>query len=202
MYLYGASGHAKVILELLEEGDVQITGVFDDNTAITAIWDYQVRPYEKGDACSPMIISIGSNKIRKKVASEHSTATFAKAIHPKAIISRRALIGDGSVVMGGVTVNADVTIGRHCIINTNSSVDHDCVIHNYVHLSPNVVLCGNVAVGEGTHIGAGAVVIPGIKIGKWAVIGAGAVVIRDVEDGAVVAGNPAKVIKINSIENI
>jgi acetyltransferase EpsM len=65
------------------------------------------------------------------------------------------------------------------IINTNASVDHECVLENFVHISPGAILTGNVHVGEGTHIGAGATVIPGVRIGKWCTIGAGSVIIRD-----------------------
>ncbi len=82
---------------------------------------------------------------------------------------------------------------NYVIINTGASVDHDNIIGDYCHISPQATLCGNVSVGEGTHIGAGAVVIPGIKIGKWAVIGAGSVIVRDVPDYAVVMGNPGKI---------
>jgi acetyltransferase EpsM len=86
-------------------------------------------------------------------------------------------------------------IGKHCIINTNSSVDHDCIIEDFVHLSPNVALAGAVLVGEGTHIGIGACIIQGIKIGKWCTIGAGSVIIRDIPDGSTVVGNPGRIIK-------
>lgn len=61
--------------------------------------------------------------------------------------------------MAGVTINSEVQIGKHCIINTNASIDHECFIADYVHISPNAALAGNVEVGEGTHIGIGACII-------------------------------------------
>ena len=83
------------------------------------------------------------------------------------------------------------------IINTSCSIDHDCTLEDYVHVSPNATLCGTILVGEGTHIGAGATIIPNISIGKWVTIGAGAVIIENVPDHAVVVGNPGRIIKYN-----
>jgi acetyltransferase EpsM len=80
-------------------------------------------------------------------------------------------------------------------------VEHECQLGDYVHISPNSALAGDVIVGEGSHIGIGAVVIPGVKIGKWVTIGAGAVVLEDIPDFAVVVGNPGKIIKYNHLEN-
>lgn len=192
MYLYGASGHAKVIIEILEMIGKPIAGLFDDNEAVTSLLGYKVvRLQENADKeHNELIISIGNNSIRKKLALTLK-GKFSTAIHPGANISRRAVIEEGTVVMAGGTINADARIGKHCIINSNASVDHDCVLGDYVHVSPNAVLCGNVTVGEGAHIGAGATVIPGIKIGSWAVIGAGAVVVKDIQEGVTVMGNPA-----------
>ena len=104
-------------------------------------------------------------------------------------------LSDGTVVMQGAVVQSCARIGNHCIINTAASVDHDCVIEDYVHISPNATLCGGVTVGEGSQVGAGAVVIPGIKIGRWSLVAAGAVVMKDVPDNVLVLGNPARVIK-------
>ena len=97
--------------------------------------------------------------------------------------------------MQGAIVQSDVCIGSHCIINTGASVDHECLIADYVHISPHCTLCGNVQVGEGTWIGAGSVVIPGVKIGKWSIIGAGSVVTKDIPDGVLAVGNRCKIIK-------
>ena len=193
MYLYGASGHAKVIIDIIKSMGMPIDGIFDDNINIFNLKGFDVKHNWKGE--SPIIISIGYNEVRKRIA-EKLNCKFAKAIHSSAIISPSVSIGEGSVVVAGAIINADAIVGKHCIINTGASVGHECVISDFVHIAPHSTLCGNVYVGEGSWVGAGAVVIPGIKIGKWCTIGAGAVVIRDVPDNAVVAGVPAKVIKI------
>ena len=120
---------------------------------------------------------------------------FGYAIHPLSIVSELADIGEGSVVMQGSIIQVCAQVGRHCIINTGASVDHECVIEDYVHISPHSTLCGNVSVGEGSWIGAGTTVIPGVKIGKWSVIGAGSVVTKDIPDHVLAAGNRCKFIK-------
>lgn len=195
MYLYGASGHAKVIIEILELIGEPIEGLFDDNTSIAHLLNYPVKPFPgELDPDNKLIISIGNNHIRRKITS-FIKAQFGTAIHSSAIISKRSFIEPGTVVMGGVTINTDVKIGKHCIINTNSSVDHDSILVDFVHISPNVAICGGVEVGEGTHIGAGAVIIPGKKIGKWCTIGAGSVIIKDIPDYSIAVGNPCVVIK-------
>jgi acetyltransferase EpsM len=99
--------------------------------------------------------------------------------------------------MANVSVNVHTTIGRHVILNTNCCVDHDCVLEDFVHISPHASLAGNVQVGEGTQIGIGASIKQNIRIGKWVMIGAGAVIIRDVPDYSVVVGNPGRIIKTN-----
>ena len=92
-------------------------------------------------------------------------------------------------------MQADAQIGKHCIINTGASIDHESVIADYVHISPHSTLCGNVYVGEGSWIGAGSIVIPGLRIGRWCVIGAGSVVTKDIPDGVLAVGNRCKIIK-------
>ena len=197
MYLYGASGHAKVIAETLKENGIEIEGVYDDNTLIQSFCNYPfLGVLDKANKQQEFIISIGNNICRKKVAT-NLQANLGKAINKYANISGTALIGHGTVVMRGVSINADAKIGEHVILNTNCSIDHDCIIDDFVHISPNAALAGNVHIGEGAHVGMGACVIPGIKIGKWATIGAGTVVIRDVPDYAVIVGNPGKIIRYN-----
>jgi len=198
MILFGASGHAKVIRNIIRKGGGDVPFLLDDNEMVKELLGVEVRTFSSILDLSheELIVSIGINRIRKKVVQKLKTQ-FGIAIHPAAVIDIDAQIGKGTVVMARAVVNSSVIIGEHCIINTSCSVDHDCVLDGYVHVSPGVTLCGDVTVGEGTHIGAGAIVIPGIKIGKWATVGAGTVVINDVPDNAVVVGNPARIIKYN-----
>jgi len=192
MYLYGASGHAKVIVDILRAINEPIEALFDDNETIHRLLDYPVLP--SVEVKGPLIISIGNNNIRKKIA-EQVNVKFGKAFHPSAIISATTTIDEGTVVMQGAIIQTGIYIGKHCIINTGASVDHECVIEDYVHISPHCTLCGNVKVGEGTWIGAGSTVIPGVKIGKWSIIGAGSVVTKDIPDGVLAVGNRCKIIK-------
>lgn len=198
MYLFGASGHAKVIIDSLKASGKKISGLFDDNPNVKELLEYHVSgPFDEdrlGD--NELIISVGLNHIRKKIVEKlPENIHYGNAIHPSAIISPYASLGVGTVVMQGAIIQSSVFIGNHCIINTTSSVDHDCIIENYVHISPSATLCGAVSVGEGSQVGAGAVVIPGIKIGKWSLVAAGAVVLKDVPDNVLVLGNPARVVK-------
>lgn len=193
MYLYGASGHAKVIIDILRAQNEEIEALIDDNPELNSLHDIPVLHDATG--CFPIIISIGSNAIRQKIAARLDHPVFGKAIHPSAIVSPYAAIGQGSVVMQGAIIQSDARVGEHCIINTGATVDHDCSIGDFVHISPNATLCGNVSIGDGTQIGAGSVVVPGIKIGKWALIAAGSVVTTDIPDYSLAAGNRCKVLK-------
>lgn len=197
MILYGASGHAKVIIDILLKNNVEVSRILDDNPKNMEIFNIPVEKafLSEEDSSEKMIISIGSNEIRKSI-SEKYTFDYQTAIHPTAVISDFSKIGEGTVVMANAVINSSSQIGKHCIINTSAVVEHECKISDFVHISPNASLAGNVEVGEGTHIGIGACVIQGVKIGKWAIVGAGAVIIRDVPDFATVVGNPGRIIKI------
>jgi sugar O-acyltransferase (sialic acid O-acetyltransferase NeuD family) len=193
MYLFGASGHAKVIMDILTASGQKVDALIDDNEKVNELNGYKVL-HGVTDA-SPIIVSIGVNAIRKKVV-EKLTGEFGTAIHPSAIVSPSAKIGEGTVVMAGAIINADAVIGKHCIINTGASVDHECVIGDYCHIAPHATLCGQVHVGEGSMVGVGACVIPCKNIGSWCTIGAGAAVVKDIPDGATAVGVPAQVIKL------
>lgn len=197
MYLFGASGHGKVIAEIAELLEIKVEGFIDENNSINKILKYKVH-HVIPEQLRTLFISIGDNEVRKAIYLKNQSYHYPVLIHPNSNVSKSAEIGDGSVIMAGATINAQAEIGKHVIINTNASIDHDCVLEDCVHISPNVALAGNVSVKEGAHIGIGSSVIQGVKIGKWSVIGAGSVIIRDVPDYAVVVGNPAKVIKFRN----
>jgi sugar O-acyltransferase (sialic acid O-acetyltransferase NeuD family) len=202
MYLYGAGGHSKVITDILNSLGIQVIRVFDDKPSGAKLRSIEIdsgirilgESFPELDA--PLIISVGDNVRRAEIAGMLISATYGQAIHGTAIISSKASIGAGTVILHGAIVQAATEIGKHVLINTAASIDHDNVIGDYVHISPHATLCGHVQIGEGTHIGAGAVVIPSIRIGRWCTIGAGAVVIRDIPDFATAVGNPARVLKV------
>lgn len=193
MYLYGASGHGKVIKEILESRNKVTDGFIDDNPNINEIAGLPV--FHSADQADEIIISIGVNKTRKMVAEKLNCKIAKAAIHRTAIVSDTSVIREGTVVMGGAVINADAKIGKHCIINTGASIDHECLLDDYVHISPHATLCGNVIVGEGAWVGAGAIVIQGVKIGRWSMIGAGTVLTKDVPDGWLAVGNKCRLVK-------
>jgi len=196
MYLFGASGHAKVIVDMLTSQGIKVKAFFDEDESKKHLWNIPVvgKTETFKDDGTDCIISIGKNDTRKRV-SEKVIANFGKAIHATAVLGSNVQIGAGTVVMPRAVINADSILGAHVIVNTACSVDHDCRLDDFVHIAPNAGVCGGVEIGEGTLIGAGATVIPLVKIGKWCVIGAGAVVTKNIPDYTVVVGNPAKIIK-------
>lgn len=194
--LFGASGHAKVVMDIIKAQGDDVGCLYDDNPHNDEIHGHPIYKTGKIPVGGPLIISVGSCHIRK-LLSERYTLQYAVAIHPSASISDSAKIGEGSVIMPGAIINSDACVGKHCIINTKASIDHECQISDFVHIAPGCTLSGNVVVGECSWIGVGSCVIQGVKIGRNCMIGAGSVVVNDIPDNVIAFGNPCKVIKEN-----
>lgn len=190
MYLYGASGHGKVIKEIVEANGVRVEGFVDDNEHLNTFVDCPV--FHSAEDLTPVIVSIGNNRIRKMIV-ERLNCEFCTAIHPSAIVSPSARIGEGTVVMAGAIINANVVIGKHCIVNTGATIDHDVVLEDYVHVAPGVNISGATKVGEGTWLGVGSCVIQCLNIGKNCMIGAGSVVVKDIPNDVTAYGNPCRI---------
>ncbi|RYC51434.1 acetyltransferase [Flagellimonas olearia] len=196
MYIFGAGGHGKAIIDLVvSDSEFDVDGLFDDNEngkimgiPVGNINDHQFSKNQD------FHIAIGNNQTRKDL-SETFKVNYPKLIHPSSTISKYSSIGEGTVVMPQCSIKAMTAIGRHCIVNAGAIIGHDVTIGDFVHVAPNSAVAGFVNIQEGAHIGIGASVIQGVTIGKWSIIGAGAVVIRDVPEYSVVVGNPGKVIK-------
>ena len=114
-------------------------------------------------------------------------------VHPTAWVDASVVPGAGTVEFAGAMIQPGTVIGEHVIINTSASVDHDCVLGNFVHIAPGTHLAGNVRIDEGSFMGIGSAAIPGVRIGAWTTVGAGAVVVRELMDKVVAYGVPAKV---------
>jgi UDP-perosamine 4-acetyltransferase len=202
----GASGHAKVVIELLFSSGHKVAycvGGHDSQDRCLNV------PVLKGDDHLPTLlqrgysnvfIAIGNNQRRRQLADECTSLGFklVNAVSPQAVISPTARLGKGIAVMAGAVINSDTVIGDLAIINTGASVDHDCHIGIGVHLAPQCALAGNVTVGANAFLGIGCKVIPGVSIGENAIMGAGSVVISTVPANATALGVPARITKHHS----
>lgn len=193
--IIGASGHGKVIADIIEQSQDHVVGFLDDGVKKgSTVLGYEVlgtiRDLELYPECE-FIIGIGNNATRKMIANTYN-ANWYTAIHPKAIISNYVTICEGTVVMANAIINTSTQIGQHCIINTGAIVEHDNIIDDFVHISPNATLCGVVHIGEKTHIGASATIKNVINITSDVVVGAGSVVIKDIDEKGTYVGVPAR----------
>jgi sugar O-acyltransferase (sialic acid O-acetyltransferase NeuD family) len=198
LVLIGGGGHALVVAEAAFDSGWSPSGFYDDraDAPLASLVARLGAVREAADALrgsgTPAILCVGDLGARGGLLKSLAGVTWARVRHPSASVSRRAEIGAGVYLGARCVVNIRASVGDHAIINTGAIVEHECAIGRNAHIAPGVVLCGNVRVGEGTLVGAGARVIPGVKIGSGCVVGAGAVVVRDVPDGTVLIGVPAR----------
>jgi sugar O-acyltransferase (sialic acid O-acetyltransferase NeuD family) len=188
--IYGKGGHAKVIESVLWNTHPKQITFWDDESYEREVGEFD--PYNnniKGN----WVIAIGNNKSRKRIAELLGNGCYIIMIHNSAIVNRNINPGEGSQILHNSVVQTGTTIGKHCIINTAASIDHDCILGDFSFIGPNATLCGGVEIGEGTFIGAGAVILPYIKIGKNCMIGAGSIVTKNLPDGITAYGNPVKI---------
>jgi sugar O-acyltransferase (sialic acid O-acetyltransferase NeuD family) len=208
IFVIGASGHAKVVIDIVERQSLwRIVGLIDTyKSPGTALMGYEVLG---SDNCLPdlmakhgasgAIIAIGDNRIRHQVALRVALIApelgFVNAIHPSARIARDVEMGQGIVIMAGVTVNPGTRIGDFCYVNTNASVDHDNVLEPFSCVQPNAATGGNVRLGAFSVLAMGATVVQGISIGEDTIIGAGSTVLDDIPDRVVAYGTPCRIIR-------
>lgn len=194
--LIGASGHGKVIFDIIQAQGDTVIGFLDDNAVGTCCGVPILGPVSHAPNYphAKFIISIGSNAVRARIAKELDVR-WHTAVHPSAVVSPSASIGEGTVVMANAVVQAEAMVGCHCILNTGCIVEHENKIADYVHLSPRVATGGNVSIGEGSHIGIGACVRNNINICDWCTVGAGAAVVSDLNEAGVYVGIPARKVK-------
>ena len=188
--IFGAGGHAKVIADIVVKSNDKVIGFLDDNIdkqnnivynnrkVIGTINKDIINKYR--DAY--FIIGIGDNEIRKRISDEYPDLNYYTAIHPSDIIGNEVEIDKGTTIMAGVVINPGTKIGKHCIVNTSASLDHDNDLDDYVHISPGAHLAGTVKIKEGTWICTGVTIINNITINSWNIIAAGATIIRDIND--------------------
>ena len=191
--IYGNGGHAKVVSSLLYQThnlDPTQLKFWNDSSYEKEVGDFD--PYNNNIE-GKWLIAIGNNNSRKRIAELLGNDCYITVIDKSAILDRNITPGTGSQILHNSTIQIGTKIGKHCIINTAASIDHDCILGDFSFIGPNATLCGGVEIGEGTFIGAGAVILPYIKIGKNCMIGAGSVVTKNLPDEITAYGNPVKI---------
>lgn len=208
----GAGGHAKVVVDLLLEMGEEVVGLTDADPArhgtevlgIPVLGGDDVLAGFAPDSIQ-LALGIGAagDDLCAALKFRHAIAvrlqglgyTFPALAHLDAIIGRGCVLEDGAQVMAGAVVQADSRIGAFAIVNSRAVVDHDGRVGAAAHIAPGATLGGDVQVGDNAYVGIGAAVVHGVSIGIGALVAAGAAVTRNVDDGARVAGVPAKEMK-------
>jgi len=202
--VWGAGGHAKVVAEILRLRCWEVVGFIDDVNAdrkgrefygAAVLGGREVLDDLLSSGVKNAVVGFGDNRLRVKIAGELSGRGFdlVSAIHPGATCASDVSIGEGSVVASGAVIGPSTRVGCQVIVNTQASLDHDCVIGEGAHIGPGAIVTGVVDVGECAWIGAGAVIADHKTIGADSVVGAGAVVVKDVPASVVAVGVPARV---------
>ena len=184
LIIIGASGHGKVVADIAKKNGYTEIVFLDDNESIHECGGYPIvgRRTDVDRIKADVIVAIGKVEIRKRIQESIEESRMVTLIHPDAVVADDVSIGSGTVVMAGAVINPGVKIGRGCIVNTSSSIDHDCVIDD-------------VSVGDETWIGAGTTISNNVNICGNCTIGAGAVVVKDIPAKCTAVGSPAKPIK-------
>jgi len=209
LFVVGAGGHAREILSLIDELNAarpawRVLGLLVDpgfhrpdrvrGLPVHAGFD-AIR--EHPAAC--VVIAVGDPALRlalrarlRREAATAAPPALATLVHPHAWLAPDVRMGPGCQILAGALINTEATLGELVVLNLGASVSHDCRLADGVTLGPGARLAGGVEVGEGAEFGMGAQVLPRLKIGAGAMVAAGAVVTRDVPDGALAVGVPAR----------
>lgn len=204
--LLGSGGHAKVVIDILEEmGKYEIIGittrvknnkdyfkgypVLGDDTVLYDLFNQGIKYAALG------VGGFANNNLRRKIFSKLKNIGFevVSIIHPSAVISKTVTLGEGVVVCPGVAINADAHIGNNVILYTGSIIDHESIIEDHVLIATGTAVGANCLIKEGALLALGSKVISGTEVGKNVCVAAGAVVVNDIDDNLRVFGVPARV---------
>lgn len=203
LLMVGASGHGLVCAEIAELMGYSGIRFTDDDPCVGPGFSHEI----VGSVSNALtqrpcrfFVSIGNPAIRRSLTERFIAAGFTPVtlVHPSAVISASAAIGEGSVIMPCAAVNAGASLGRGSIVNTCASVDHQCSVGDWCHVAVGAHLAGTVALGDGTWVGAGATVSNNVSVCADVMVGAGAVVVKDITEPGTYVGVPARHIRRES----
>lgn len=198
--IYGAGGHARVIIDLIREGyrGLEIVGIVDDADdppgevlGVPVVGDARRFGELRDQGVELAALGIGAvthNALRAELFRRLVAEGFRvpNLIHPDATVAPSVQMGRGNQIFGGAIVSSSVRLGDNGIVNANAVVSHDCRVEDHVHLTPNATLAGGVRVGQRTVVGMGVTVYLGVDIGADVVVANGRHILEDVDDDTVV----------------
>ena len=207
--LVGSGQHANVVMyNLKEQGRYEVVCALDSDETkigneingvkIVDTYDDLDKIKEKYGT-NKFFIAFGNMKYRKRVYEYFVESGWeaVNIIHPNAIVSTDAIIGKGVLIECGCLITPNPKIGNNVVVNTGSQINHDNVVEDHVYIASGVILSGGVTIHENTLLDDGVIVTLGKSVGKNSLVGAGGVVTKNIDDGVVCYGNPAKVIRKN-----
>ena len=195
----GSGGHSRVVIAALLASGVPVENVFDEDETragarVAGRLVQSTARLRPGTAC---VVALGDNWERQRTVERFPAVRWATVVHPSAIVSDDVVIGPGSVLMAGAVIQPHVRIGSHVIVNTRSSVDHDCILDSFASVAPGATLCGSVRVGARSAVGTGATVREKTSIAAGCTLGMGAALTRSMPTpNQVWAGVPARFLKM------
>lgn len=207
LILIGGGGHCKSVIEVAESCGYTILGILEQPSELgKEISGYKVIGCDDDMAQwvdkAQFIVTVGSIKdpsLRKRLHDKVRDVggKLATLIASTAYVSKRATVGEGSVVMHFAMVNADAKIGTGCIINTHSNIEHDAIVGDYCHISTGAMVNGGCVVGNDVFLGSQSVMANGTSICDGCVVGAGSLVRKSFRVKGIYSGNPA-ILKIKA----
>lgn len=203
LVIVGASGFGMEVLWLAERCGRNVLGFLDDTPEKqgSLVLGYRVlghiSSWVKYDNCE-FVLAIGSPRGRKSVAEKmegYGAPEYATLVDPGAMLGKSVGINEGGIVCAGVVCTVAIKIGRHAIINLNSTIGHESVLGDFCTVAPGASISGNSNIGDLVEIGTGAKIREKITIATGSVVGMGSVLTKNVDENKVVVGNPARIIK-------
>lgn len=209
--LVAASGLAREVLSLVDQlAGISVIGLVDDDPMLhgTAIAGYPVLGPIQSIVDHPeaeLVLCAGSGRARLAIADRIARSSvgarrYARIVDPNALVSTGCTVGEGSILMRGVVLTADVHLGAHVVVMPNVTLTHDNRIGDYATICAGVALGGNVEVQEQAYLGMSASIRQGVVVGKAATLGMGSVLLTDLPAGQTWAGCPAAPIRTHRLQ--
>jgi sugar O-acyltransferase (sialic acid O-acetyltransferase NeuD family) len=209
LVIIGAGGHAISCCEVIESAGYEINCFIDANRKYSDLLNIPVISHlSELNTLNKYyyFIAIGDNALREKVAKEmkatYPDIFFPALCHQSAVVSKNSEIGEGTILMPNTVVGTNTTVGRFCILNTSSSIDHDSRMDDFSSLAPGAVTGGTVSIGMRSAISIGAVIKNGVTVGTDSILGANSYLNKDLADKKVAYGTPARIVRDREVGDV